>query len=195
MSLIARTIENSKSRFTISKAHAHQIGTSKSIPVATTNWATRVHVASARTNFDDCELTEKERFELLHKYGNFTLAYSAATQKGLKYFGNSNCFLAYGKRFGQSIALGNPLGPDELTEDLLRNFIAKHKRPGFCQLNEKNARIVSKLGHYVNEMGFDTTLDLENYDFCGKSKEWLRYASNWINKRNFKIQEMTIAGD
>jgi len=38
-------------------------------------------------------------------------------------------------------------------------------------------------------MGVDTTLRLDDYNFDGKHKEWLRYAANWTAKRGFEIIE------
>ena len=91
--------------------------------------------------------------------------------------------------------LGDPLGPREMFKELFAKFIAKRGflfRPSFCQLSDQCANIVSKLGYYVNEMGRDTTIDLQSYDFRGQAKEWLRYAANWIGRRNYTIKELTL---
>ena len=38
-------------------------------------------------------------------------------------------------------------------------------------------------------MGPDHRLDLPDYSFTGKKKEWLRYAENWCDRRDFRVAE------
>ncbi len=143
-------------------------------------------------SYGDCRPSQQRLFKLLQLHGDFTLAYNIVTQKIVQYFGNAESLVGYGKRWGHAIALGDPLGPVESHRDLLKAFIEQKRRPSFCQLSEKSAEIVASLGYCVNEMGTDSILDLSSYDFKGKSKEWLRYASNWTSRRGYKVQEMTI---
>ena len=51
----------------------------------------------------------KMRLQALRKYGNFALAYSAAFQPGLDYFGDEEGFLAYKQVGSTAFVLSNPL--------------------------------------------------------------------------------------
>ena len=66
---------------------------------------------------------EKARLWALREYGNFALAYSAAFQPGLDYFGDDHAFLAYKQVGSTAFVLANPLAPLQSCEDLIRSFL------------------------------------------------------------------------
>ena len=91
-----------------------------------------------------------------------------------------------------TFALGDPVCDPSATDALLRSFLDQTGRPSFCQVSASTAEKLSALGYIVNEMGVDTRIDLAEYDFRGKSKEWLRYASNWTARRGYKVIEASF---
>lgn len=129
---------------------------------------------------------------MIRQYGDFSISYSTAVQPRLEHFGDNNGYIAYRKRWGTSYALGDPVCPDNDRISLLQRFIEEHRKPSFIHVTESTAADLATLGFRINEIGIDTTLDLQSYDFKGKSKEWLRYADNWISNRNFQIREATF---
>lgn len=131
----------------------------------------------------------KRRMELLAQHGDFSLAYSTAVQPCLSYFGDENGFIAYRQRWGFSFTLGDIIAPKERHDSLLDEFLTAHPGTTFCQASRSLAERLNERGFYINEMGTDSTLDLDQYDFAGKQKEWLRYAANWSNRRDFEIVE------
>ena len=151
-------------------------------------WATR-HLHSAPIT----KITIAERQQALLRWGDFSLAYSIAHQPCLKYFGDSNGFLAFGTRTGFNYVLGDPLCAPEHKEKILSDFVQQHRRVSFVQASESTAAILERLGFRINEIGVDTRLDLATYSFTGKDKEWLRYADNWVSRRGFRIAEANIA--
>jgi phosphatidylglycerol lysyltransferase len=141
---------------------------------------------------DQAKFPLRVRLDLLRRFGNFSLAYSTAVQSQLAYFGDNNGYIAYRRRGGVTFALGDPVCPPERVESLLSEFAKAHRRPSFIQIHRDTARVLESFGFFVNEMGIDTRLDLESYNFCGKDKEWLRYAENWVMKRGFRIEEASL---
>ena len=129
------------------------------------------------------------RNRLLRQHGHFSLAYSAAVQPRLEHFGDERGFIAYRSRWGITFVLGDVVAPSQQTEPMIDAFLKAHKRVVFCQASEELATQLVKRGFYANEMGIDTTIDLPNYNFNGKQKEWLRYASNWCSRRDYRIVE------
>ena len=127
------------------------------------------------------------RMDLLSRFGDFSMAYSTAVQPRLNYFGDQDGYIAFRQRWGMNFVLGDVVASAERTPKLVDQFIATHKRLSFCQIRRPLARVLSQRGFYINEMGVDTTLQLSDYNFDGKQKEWLRYAANWTAKRDFKI--------
>ena len=140
-------------------------------------------------NYSESE--RQHRWSLLKKYGDFSMAYSTAVQPLLDYheLNTVGGYVAYRNRWGTAFALADPVVAKENQEALIRSFCEKHQRVTFCQVSESTARILNDLGFYVNEMGVDTTLQLAEYDFKGKEKEWLRYADNWTKRRGYSIRE------
>ncbi len=129
------------------------------------------------------------RMDLLSSHGSFSLAYSTAVQPRLRHFGDDDGFLAFRQRWGMTFVLGDIVAPRENWGKIVDRFTNQHRRVSFCQVSRPMAQLLSERGFYVNQMGVDTTLRLPEYNFDGKHKEWLRYASNWTNKRGFRIEE------
>ena len=141
---------------------------------------------------DDPRFPLDLRLELVRQHGSFSMAYSTAIQPHLQYFGDERGYIAYRSRWGLTFVLGDPVCSAERRPALLREFISAHRRPTFVQISYDTAQQLSQLGCLVNEVGVDTRLDLDQYDFKGKEKEWLRYSENWILRRNFRISEGSL---
>lgn len=131
----------------------------------------------------------ERRLSVCRQWGDFTQAYSIATQEGLNHFWHGDGFLAYKVKWRIACVLGDPLAPPNQLEPLLRAFLKQHRRTCFWQLSRPTAVILQKLGFWINEMGVDTRLDLAAYDFSGSLKERIRRAGNWLSKNRFTIRE------
>ena len=129
------------------------------------------------------------RSRFLRQYGDFSLAYSTAFQPRLEHFGGEQGYIAFRKRWGITFALGDVVASSQQTGPMIDAFLKAHKRVVFCQASEQLAKQLVERGFYANEMGADTTIDLADYSFNGKQKEWLRYASNWCARRDYRIVE------
>lgn len=130
--------------------------------------------------------------DLIRRYGNFSISYSTAVQPRLEYYENEDGYIAFRRRWRMTFVLGDPVCPENKKEAFLAQFLNKHKRPSFVHVTESTARALNNLGLRVNEIGVDTNLELDNYDFKGKQKEWLRYADNWISNHGFTVAEATF---
>ena len=129
------------------------------------------------------------RKRFIRQYGDFSLAYSTAVQPLLEYFGDERGYIAFRQRWGVTFALGDVVSSTEQTGPLIDAFLKAHQQVVFCQASEQLAKQLVERGFYANEMGADTTIDLPDYNFNGKEKEWLRYASNWCARRDYRIVE------
>ncbi len=159
--------------------------------VTQTNW-------SFRQDPLDAEIDIVTRHKLLRRFGDFSMAFSVAFQPRLSYFGDQDGLIAFRKRWGMKFALADPLTSSDNRVGLMKDFIQEHRhpvfgRPCFCQVSRSTAQTLQKLGYRINEMGFDTTLRLADYTFAGKSKEWLRYAANWMKRRDYVMREQSFA--
>jgi lysylphosphatidylglycerol synthetase-like protein (DUF2156 family) len=131
----------------------------------------------------------ERRWGALRNHGDFTLAYNTAVQAGLEYFWSDDGYLAYQIFKGHVFVLGDPVAPLDKLAGLLRDFIQKFPKPTFVQISAATAAELERLGYYINEMGFDTVLDLPDYSFAGKAMERIRYAGNWLKKHEYTIAE------
>ena len=128
------------------------------------------------------------RLDLLRQHGNFTLAYSAAVQKGLDYFGNEHGFIAY-KAVGRSaLSLADPVAPLEHRRELIGQFVEAKSDASFWQVSRPTAEILSSMGFAVNEMGTDSRLDLTNY-----KRKSLRHDFNRAVRDGYVTKESTAA--
>jgi phosphatidylglycerol lysyltransferase len=153
--------------------------------VTQTQWA-------SEQDATDSDVVLADRITAFQQHGNFSIAWSTVVQPLLTHFGDQNGFIALRSRWNQHFALGDPVCAAEDRDKLIQGFVEKFNRPSFCQISHDTANCLANLGYRVNEIGIDTTIDLADYSFAGKQKEWLRYAENWTSRRNFKVRELTF---
>jgi len=143
-------------------------------------------------SFGEDQLPLEFKLRLVRQYGSETLSFASAIQTGLCHFANEAGYLAYQKKYGHTFVLGDPVVAPENTSSIIDEFLSHHKNVTFCQVSECVAATLNERKYWVNELGFDSRLDLDNYDFSGKEKERFRYASNWLGRRGFEIREMEL---
>jgi lysylphosphatidylglycerol synthetase-like protein (DUF2156 family) len=137
-------------------------------------------------------VTQNVRLRALRKYGNFALAYSASFQPGLDYFGSEKGFIAYKQVGSTSFVLSNPLAPIKDCEDLIRRFVSQRSDVCFWQVSRPVANILENVGFCVNEMGTETRIELDGYDFDGPRKRNFRSALNRADRCSYSIAERTV---
>ncbi len=141
----------------------------------------------------ETDVSQKDRIAAFHRFGDFSLAWSTVVQPLLSHDGDAGGYIAWRKRWGQTVALGDPLCHRDSLTDHLKQIIDRRPGISFCQISDSTANALSRLDYVVNQMGIDTTLMLDDYTCAGKEKEWLRYASNWTRKRGFEVREQSMA--
>ena len=175
------------------KSLQHRLfGRPRSRPKSSQTYWTRVCQYS---HPDYSSIDREQRVRLLRKFGDFSIAYSTAVQPLMLHHGDENGYIAYRSRFGVTIALGDPVVRSENRAELIKQCVADLQQPVFCQVSLPTAEVLSRLGYYVNEFGVDTRLDLDEFTFDGKEKEWLRYASNWIKRRDYRVIESNFGAE
>jgi phosphatidylglycerol lysyltransferase len=137
----------------------------------------------------ETDVTREIRDHLFYQNGDFSMAYSTVVQPRLEYFGDENGYIAFRRRWGVTFALGDVVANSDAMPELLEKFISQQKHVVFCQASQTLAEQLAGQGFFVNQMGVDTSIDLADYTFAGKQKEWLRYAANWCKRRDYKIIE------
>ncbi len=154
--------------------------------VTQTQWAREQDAVESAVSLD-------ARITAFQQHGDFSMAWSTVVQPLLSHFGDADGFIAFRTRWNQTIALGDPVCDSNRLESLLVDFIAQHHRPSFVQISSATAKVLAEHNYRINEIGIDTTIELADYDFKGKHKEWLRYADNWTRRRGFEVRECTFS--
>lgn len=148
------------------------------------DWLDR-HASTVQT----VELSERQRLDLLAHHGDFSLAYSTATQAGLSYFGGADGYIAFQIKMGRRFVLADPVADAANGAALLRRFVEAAGAPWFVQVGRRTAGVLADLGYRVNRMGFDTSLPLPASDFSGKRNETVRYSERWLGKKGYVLAE------
>ncbi len=141
---------------------------------------------------DSQEQSAAWRYQMLRQFGDFTLAYGIYAQPVISYFETDQGYLGYARKWGYTFVLGDPVADKSDWSQIVASFMKSFRRPCFIQASQRLAEIVSQYKrYYVNEMGYDTLLHLGSYDFAGKTKEKLRYAANWLKRRDYEFKEFS----
>jgi lysylphosphatidylglycerol synthetase-like protein (DUF2156 family) len=133
-------------------------------------------------------LSFDRRLSLVRQYGTFTLAYTAAFDEGLEYFGSDDGFLAYKLVGGTALVLADPVSPPENREALIRAFVQAKSDVCFCQVSHPTAKLLAGMGLKVNKMGTDTRIQLTNY-----KRRILRRAFKRVADHGYVIRECAAA--
>lgn len=155
----------------------------------------RIALGPEYTSWAEDELPSDFKLRMVRRYGSETLSYAAAVQTGLCHFANRFGFLAYQKKYGHTFVLGNPVVSAEQTPAIIDEFLQQHRNVTFCQIDQRVAAILNERKYWVNELGNDSRIDLESYNFAGKEKERFRYAANWLNRRKYEVCELEYDAD
>jgi phosphatidylglycerol lysyltransferase len=134
------------------------------------------------------DLSFDRRLSLVRQYGTFTLAYTAAFDEGLQYFGSDDGFLAYKLVGCTALVLADPVSPPENREELIRMFVQAKSDVCFCQVSPPTAKLLADIGFKVNGMGTDTRIELTNY-----KRRILRRAFKRVADNGYVIRECAAA--
>jgi lysylphosphatidylglycerol synthetase-like protein (DUF2156 family) len=133
------------------------------------------------------------RLGLLRQHGNFALAYSAAFQAEMDYFGDQRGFLAYKRIGATALVLSDPIAPLGKCDDLICRFMHENGDVCFWQASRPVAEILESHGFSVNEMGVETRIELNGYDFDGPRKRNFRRALNRAAAFGYVTAERSVA--
>jgi lysylphosphatidylglycerol synthetase-like protein (DUF2156 family) len=141
------------------------------------------------------DLGQAERLAFMRRHGDFSLAYATTKPMGAKdrivtrAFATDRGYIAYGEKMGYVFALGDPVAAPDDRPALLDSFVQTFGDPSFVQVSAATAAALAAKGYRTTPFGVDTVLRLKEYTFDGKAKDGIRYASNWLRKRGFRIAE------
>jgi phosphatidylglycerol lysyltransferase len=126
---------------------------------------------------------------LLRRYGRHTLAYASVHQDGIEHYGDGRGIVAIVRKWGTTHVIGDPLAPAEEIPALIRRVIDDNRSVSFWQVSDPTAAILSGIGFRINELGYDTRIDLSSYTFGGSDKRNLRMGINRLQKLGFSVRE------
>jgi len=147
--------------------------------------------AAERAAADDYVLAQAGH-KALQNYGNFALAYSAACQPALRHFGDEDGFLSYRMVGRTAFVLADPLAPRERWGPLVDAFIAQKEDVTFWQSSHAMAALLSARGFLVNELGLESWIDLDRYDFSGPRRRSFRTAVSRLVARGCRVEEVPL---
>ncbi len=130
--------------------------------------------------------------ELTARYGRSSLDFFKYWPDKTFFFSKSRrCYIAFRVGGGAAVALGDPVGPEEEIESIIRGFAEycanNDWRVAFHQTLPDFLPIYKKLGFRKLKIGDDAIVDLANFTLDGKEAKKLRHATNQLEKLGFKF--------
>lgn len=129
----------------------------------------------------------------LQRHGDFVLAMSVASQPDMSYFGDADGFIAYRMVGRTAFVLADPLAPRERWGALIDAFIAEKGDVTFWQVSHDMARLLDARGFAVNELGLESWIDLDTYDFAGPRRRSFRTAVNRFTRSGHRVAEVPVS--
>jgi lysylphosphatidylglycerol synthetase-like protein (DUF2156 family) len=132
------------------------------------------------------------RVALLRQYGTSGYAYAATLQPDIERYGDERGFLAYRMVGKTALVLADPIAPPQVQLALIDRFVREKGDVAFWCATRPTAEIVARMGFFVNEMGPENRLDLDGYNFSGRSKRALRQSINRAAKLGHVTRECSF---
>jgi len=135
------------------------------------------------------------RLPYLRKYGWQSMAYSSL-QKGMEYFLLPDVgYVSFSPIQGKvvtPVVLGDPICDRQNMGQMIDAFIAKYDDPIFMHITAPTAKILEQRGFYINEIGVETLIDVQQFTTKGGPKETLRQQCNRAKKDGLHVGELDI---
>lgn len=132
------------------------------------------------------------------KHGSFTLAYETMSRQFTAFsVPETRGYLAYAIVGETAIMVGDPVSDQPAT--LLKAFLnsCELRNLRFCalQVGLKTAEYLRKNGCYINKLGIETTLNLNEFDFSlpGKQYDVLRHTVNAARRHQVIVREQPVS--
>ena len=113
-----------------------------------------------------------------------------------KYFWSSGrrAVLGFVLRGRQAVVIGGLIGPDEVRETLLTEFMDCCRRQGwtacFGLVPERDLRLFDRHGFQSTKIGEDALISLRDCTWQGKAYEWVRRQTNYCQRQGLVCQEI-----
>ena len=135
------------------------------------------------------QISTELRWQHLHSFGDFPLAYAATIERYLSTFGDEFGAIAYAQKMGVTFALGDPLVGAMKARTLISDFVGAFGDPVFVACQHRTAEILAARGYSINGFGHDTAIDLRGHSFAGGAYKRIRYASNLMKSKGITVTE------
>ncbi|WDP92816.1 MAG: DUF2156 domain-containing protein [Desulfobacter sp.] len=134
--------------------------------------------------------TFSERIHYLKAFGGHAMSFSALQPK-MRYFDLEGAgYIAYRKKWGTAVCLGDPVCASGELDRLLDAFLKKYPNPVFIQVSPAVAgQLRKKTGFYATCFGKETVIDLSDWTLSGKKKQVIRTAVNRAAKQGIVVTE------
>ena len=134
-------------------------------------------------------LTTKACAPLVRQFGAHSLAY-ATLQPGMAYFGDAGRgFIAYRRRLGQYVVLGDPVCPAAEHDGLLRDFLDFAPGALFMQVHRDTAITLAQKGYRKTPVGVENDINTATFALDGRRKRDLRHYRNKARKAGVVVRE------
>lgn len=146
-------------------------------------------------------LDSKTKWDLLSpyitQYGSGSLSYSTL-QQNLEYFIDDNLgYVAYSTIhhpiFAPSrriLVLSNPITDPKNYEELIKKFLSKRPNTIFLQTDQEVSNILSDRNFYINCMGIESMININEFNLRGEKKQIIRTSRNSAIKQGITFKEI-----
>ena len=139
------------------------------------------------------EEKQQQLLGVIREFGTGSLAYSALQNGVIDYSKEGHGFIAHAPidaRSRSTLCLADPVCHADSKRDLLKDFVQNFSDPVFVHINKDTAEHLHQLGFYINEMGTETLINVQEFSLKGSKKEFLRSQRNRALRDEVKVVEM-----
>lgn len=136
------------------------------------------------------------RLPYLMQHGSGCMAYSTLAD-GLEAFvvaGIGYVAFARQRMFGERVfVLADPIAPPGRCGELLDRFLAEMPDAMFVQIGERTAALLRERGFFVNEMGTETDIDVQEFKLSWRKRKSVTYMCSVARRSEPAMREIPAA--
>src|SRR5882724_4652784 len=93
----------------------------------------------------------------------------------------------------REFVLSDPIAPPERWGELLDRFLAEHPNAVFVQIGERAAALLRERGRFVNEMGTETDIDVQEFKLGWRKRKSVTYMCSVATRAEPSLREIPSA--
>lgn len=130
--------------------------------------------------------------QYLKEYGSSSLSFSSLQDGLQRHEQYGTGYIAFQRHRNFTFALSDPIADESERRSICQSFINRYDRPAFVHIGPKTAALLSGLGYQCNLMGYESFIELDNFNPTWRSHNAIKEANRRFKRAGIEVIESRV---